>query len=101
MKARLTINYDPDGADTEIFNSSTDTLNRLTLDIANGLDGPINRCSRFRADFAQQGIDVTAGSRDLDRLRPVRLHHPRRHPAPARRQTPAFSRLPGPGKARS
>lgn len=63
----LVINYDPDDADTEIFNSSTDTLNRLTLDIANGMDEADQSLFRFtRADFAQQGIDVTGRVEGLE-----------------------------------
>lgn len=56
----LTMTYDPGGADVEILNTTTDELNRLTLDIANPLDEADQALFRFgRADLAQTGVDIT------------------------------------------
>ncbi len=63
----LTIKYDPDGANTTIFSSASDTLNRLTLDIANAVDEQDTSLFRFtRAGLEQQGVDVTGRVEGID-----------------------------------
>ena len=56
----LTMVYDPDDAATTIVDTTTDELNRLTLDIANPLDEADQALFRFgHADLAQNGMDIT------------------------------------------
>lgn len=56
----LVMVYDPDDAAETIVTTTTDELNRLTLDIANPLDEADQALFRFgHADLAQNGIDIT------------------------------------------
>lgn len=63
----LSLHYDPAGANTEILNTSTDSVQEVRLQIANPADENDRSIHTFgRADLPQTGVDITTNINGID-----------------------------------